>query len=282
MFVYCKKKGRKIKILFKKSMRNWYKFLISEKLNEGFKNRLLFTNYQLIEKNKNFKDIFDFDNFKKNELFLKQFNFFKNNLDQNKKTLFIGSSWGETEFFLKDTFNIVASDNVDQYVEFHEKNTNLNFIKLNILDLKNQNFNFEQIVVNNIEYLFDNQQLKKCVENISKISKPGARIFVIFRSRDGFLIKIIDHILSFIETYLVYLIKRINNKVYFFKGHQGFRRSLKEFKKIWIENKFEFLKIYEDLFEVEYNRLRFIQKLKISSFLSKILLKSHPFKCSNI
>ena len=258
-------------------MRNWYKFIISEKLNEGFKNRLLFTNYQLIEKNENFKDIFDFDNFKKNELFLKQFNFLKNNLDQNKKTLFIGSSWGETEFFLKDTFNVVASDNVDQYVEFHEKNTNLNFIKLNILDLKNQNFNFEQIVVNNIEYLFDNQQLKKCVENISKISKPGARIFVIFRSRDGFLIKIIDHILSFIETYLVYLVKRINNKVYFFKGHQGFRRSLKEFKKIWIENKFEFLKIYEDLFEVEYNRLRFIQKLKISSFLSKILLKSHPY-----
>ena len=74
---------------------------------------------------------------------------------------------------------------------------------------------------------------------------------------------------------MVFLIKRI--KKYIFKGHHGFRRSLKEFKKIWIENKFEFQKIYEDLFEVDYNRLRFIKKLKISSFLNKIFLKSHPF-----
>ena len=258
-------------------MRNWYKFLISDKLNEEVKNRFLFTNYQLIEKNENFKDIFNSDNFKKNELFLKQFNFLKNNLDSSKKTLFLGSSWGEVEFFLKDKFKIVASDNVDQYVEFHKNNTNLNFIKLDILDLENHNFNFEQIVVNNIEYLFDNQQLKKCIKNISKISKPGARIFVIFRSRDGFLIKIIDHILLFVETYLVYLIKRINTKIYFLKGHHGFRRSFKEFKKIWVENKFEFKKIYEDLFEVDYNRLRLIQKFKISNFLSKIFLKSHPF-----
>ena len=258
-------------------MRNWYKFLISNNFNENIKNRFLFTNYQLIKKNENFKDIFNFDNFKKNELFLKQFNFLKNNLDPDKKTLFVGSSWGETEFFLKDKFKIVASDNEDQYIEFHKNNTDLNFIKLDILDLENQNFSFDQIVVNNIEYLFDNQQLQKCIENISNISKPGARIFVIFRSRDGFLIKIIDHILSFAETYLVFLIKRINKKVYFFKGHQGFRRSLKEFKKIWVENKFEFQKICEDLFEVDYNRLRLIQKFKISNFLSKIFLKSHPF-----
>lgn len=258
-------------------MRNWYKFLISDKFSKDVKNRFLFTNYQLIEKNENFKKIFNFENFEKNELFLKQFNFLKDNLDPNKKTLFIGSSWGETEFFLKDKFQIVASDNEDQYIEFHKNNTDLNFIKLDILDLEKHNFSFEQIVVNNIEYLFDNQQLKKSIENISKISKPGARIFVIFRSRDGFLIKIIDHVLLFIETYLVFLIKRIKKKVYFFKGHHGFRRSLKEFKKIWIENKFEFQKIYEDLFEVDYNRLRFIKKLKISSFLTKIFLKSHPF-----
>ena len=257
-------------------MRNWYKFIVSDKFYEDIENRFLFTNYQLIEKNENFKNIFDFENFKKNELFLKQFNFLKDNLDPIKKTLFIGSSWGETEFFLKDKFKILASDNEDQYIEFHKNKTDLNFIKLDILDLKNHNFSYEQIVVNSMEYLFDNQQLKKSIENISKISKPGARIFVIFRSRDRFLIKIIDHVLLFAETYLVYLIKRINKKVYFLKGHHGFRRSLKEFKKIWIENKFEFQKIYEDLFESEYNRLRFIKKLKISSFLNKIFFKSHP------
>ena len=258
-------------------MRKWFKFIISDKYNEDIKDRFLFTNYQLIQNNKNFKENFNFENFKKNKVSFYQYNFLKNNLDSGKETLFVGSSWGETEFFLKEKFKIVASDSEDQYVEFHKNNTDLNFIKLNILDVENQNLKYEQIVVNNIEYLFNNQELKICIENISKISTPGAKIFVIFRSRDGFLIKFIDQILTFAETYLVYLIKRINKKVYFFKGHQGFRRSLKKFKKIWIENKFEFLSIYEDLFEVDYNRLRIIQKLKVSGFLSKIFLKSNPY-----
>lgn len=153
----------------------------------------------------------------------------------------------------------------------------MNFIKLNILDIKNQNLKYEQIVVNNIEYLFDNYQLKTCIENIYKISKPSAKIFVIFRSRDGFLIKFIDQILLFAETYLIYLIKRINKKVFFLLGHQGYRRSLKEFKKIYIENKFEFQSIYEDLFEVDLNRSRIISKLKLSSCLSKFFLKSNPY-----
>ena len=258
-------------------MRNWYKFLISDKTNKDNNDRFLLQNYQLIQNNKNFKDIFNFENFKKNEVFFNQYNFLKNNLDPNKETLFIGSSWGEAEFFLKDKFKIIASDIEDQYVEFHKNKTDLNFIKLNILDIENQNLKYEQIVVNSVEALFDDHQLNLSIENISKISKPGARIFVIFRSRDGFLIKLIDSILTFVETYLVYLIKRINKKVYFFKGHHGFRRSLKEYKEFWIKNRFEFQSIYEDLYEVDYNRLRIIEKLKISKFLSKIFLKSNPY-----
>jgi hypothetical protein len=258
-------------------MRNWYKFIISDKIITDIKNRFIFTNDQLIHNNKNFKDILNFENFKKNQIFFAQYNFLKKNLDPDKETLFLGSSWGETEFILKEKFKVLASDSENQYVEFHNNNTNLNFIKLNILDIENQNLKYKQVVVNNLEYLYDDQQLQRCIENISKILEPGARIFVIFRSRDGFLIKFIDQVLTFAETYLVYLIKRINKKVYFLKGHHGFRRSLKEFKKIWIENKFEFQSIYEDLFEVDYNRLKIIKKLKISSFLSKIFLKSNPY-----
>lgn len=99
-------------------MRKWYKFLISNKYNLDIKSRFLFTNYQLIQNNPNFKDMFNFENFKKNELFEKQYNFLKNNLDSNKETLFIGSSYGQTEFFLKDKFKVVASDVDDLYVNF--------------------------------------------------------------------------------------------------------------------------------------------------------------------
>ena len=80
-------------------MRNWYKYLISDKLINNLDDRFLFSNYQLIDNNKNFKDIFNFENFKQNRIFFKQYNFLKNNLDHQRETLFIGSSWGESEFF---------------------------------------------------------------------------------------------------------------------------------------------------------------------------------------
>ena len=259
-------------------MRNWYKYLILDKFIKNINDRFLFSNYQLIENNRNFKDIFNFENFKKNKIFFKQYKFLKNNLDPDKETLFIGSSWGESEFFLKDEFKIIASDSEDEYVEFHKNNTDLDYIKLDILNLKNQNLKYEQIVINSIEYLFDNIELEKCIKNISKISRPGAKIFIIFRSRDGFLIKFIDHVLKYIETYLIYLIKRIRKKkVYFLKGHHGFRRSFEEFKKVWVENNFEYQSIYEDLYESDYNRLGFVRKLKLSYFLSIIFFKSHPY-----
>jgi|TARA_B100000780_G_C20666704_1_gene265372 DNA polymerase III alpha subunit (gram-positive type) len=95
-------------------MRNWYKYLILDKFINNIDDRFLFSNYQLIENNRNFKDIFNFENFKKNKIFFKQYNFLKNNLDPDKETLFIGSSWGESEFFLKDEFKITASDSEDE------------------------------------------------------------------------------------------------------------------------------------------------------------------------
>lgn len=184
---------------------------------------------------------------------------------------------GETEFFLKDKFNIIASDINDEYIRFHKNNTDLNFIKLNILDLKNHKYLYEQIVVNNIEYLFDNQELKKILKNILKITKPEAKIFLIFRSRDSLLIKIIE-ILTFIETGLIYLIKKSYLKnIHFIKLNHGFRRTLKEFKKTWINNNFEYVGIYEDLFKIEYERLRIFKKLGISNLLLKIFNKQNSY-----
>jgi hypothetical protein len=258
-------------------MRSWTKFIITNKPIKNTDDKYLSTSYQLIDNNKNFKNIFNFKFFKKNEIFFKQYCFLKKNLNPIKKTLFIGSSWGETEFFLKDKFNIVASDIDDEYIKFHKKNTSLDFVKLNILDLKNHKYIYEQIVVNNIEYLFDNQELKKSIKNILKITKPGAKIFVIFRSRDSLLIKIIE-ILTFIETGLIYFIKKFYLKdIHFIKLNHGFRRNLKEFKKIWIQNNFEFVEIYEDLFKTEYERLRIFKKLGISNLLFKIFNKQNSY-----
>ena len=258
-------------------MRNWYKYIVSDKVKKNINDRFLFTNYQLIDINKNFEDIFVFEKFKKNDIFFKQYKFLKSNLDPKKETLFIGSSWGESEFFLKNKFKITASDIDKKYIEYHKNNTDLNFIKLDILNIGRSNHKYEQIVVNSIEYLFDNNQLEKCIKNIAKLSKPEAQIFVIFRSRDGFLIKLIDQYLTFIETYFVYLIKKLKNKVFFIRGHHGFRRNLSEFKKLWIKNNFEHSNIFEDLYQSEYSRLRIVNKLKISLFISKLSFNRHPY-----
>tara|TARA_B100000795_G_C22744558_1_gene416777 strand:+ start:499 stop:1308 length:810 start_codon:yes stop_codon:yes gene_type:complete len=258
-------------------MRNWYKYFFSDKKETDFNDRFLFTNHQLLNNKQNFKDVFSFENLKQDIVLFKQYNFLRNNLDANKKVLFVGSSWGVSEFFLKDEFKITASDIEDEYVKFHKNNTNLNYIKLDILNLKNQNFKYEQIVINNIEYLFDNNEFKRLIQNISKISKPETKIFIIFRSRDGFLIKLIDQILLPIETYFVYLIKRVFKKVYFLRGHHGFRRNLQEFKKLWVENNFEYQSIHEDLYQIDYQRLRVVQNSKIINFLCGIFLKSNPY-----
>jgi hypothetical protein len=258
-------------------MRNWYKFILSNKNEANLNNRLLFTNYQLIKNKKKSKDIFDFEKLKQDVVFFKIYNFLRNNLDAGKEVLFIGSSWGISEFFLKDHFKVTASDIEDEYVRFHKNNTSLNYIKLDILNLKNQNFKYKQIVINNIEYLFDNNELKKLIKNISKISEIDTKIFVIFRSRDGILIKLIDQILLPIETYFVYLTKRLFKKVFFLRGHHGFRRNLQEFKKLWIENNFEYQNIYEDLYQIDYQRLRVVQNSKIIRFFCKIFFKSNPY-----
>jgi len=258
-------------------LRKWYKYFVSSKIKNNIDDRFLFTNHQLIEDNKKSEDNFNFEIFKKNQVFLKQYNFLKNNLNKNKEVLFLGSSWGGSEYFLKDEYKIIASDIEDNYVEYHKNNTDLNYIKVDMLNLGSSNKKYEQIVVNSVVYLFDKDQLEKCIQNIKKISKPKAKIFVIFKSNDGFLIKLIDKILLPIETYLVYLIKKLKNKVDFLRGHQGFRRNIKDFIKIWSKNNFEYQSIYQDLYEIDFNRLRIVQRLKISSFLSKIFFKSTPY-----
>jgi hypothetical protein len=84
-------------------MRIWNKYFLSNKLLKNISNRFEFTDYQLIDKNLNFRFMFNYKNFKANEIFYNQYKFLKKNLVSNKKKiLFLGSSWAEAEFFLKN------------------------------------------------------------------------------------------------------------------------------------------------------------------------------------
>ena len=260
-------------------MRNWYKYFISnKKIEDNLNDRFVFNNYQLIVKNQNTGQ-FDFNNFKNKETFFKQFNFLKEELDSKKETLFIGSSWGESEFFLRDKFKLIASDIEDKYVDFHKKKNDLKYIKLDILNIGNLNKKFDQVVVNNIEYLFDDVQLEKCINNIYKISNPNAKVFVIFRSRDSFIQTIIDNFLIPLETFIIYLIKKIfwKKNLYFKRGHHGFRRNISRFVAFWKNKNFLYEKIYEDMYVTEFERLQIFKLTKISIILSKLKFKNIPY-----
>ena len=258
-------------------MRYWFDYL-PKKENVNTLNRFEFTNEQLIQNNKNYEERFIFDKFKDNELGLKTYNYFKKKLNK-KSTFFIGSSWGWVEFFLSKNFSLIASDINEKYVNFHKYNKHFKYIKFDILDIsekKEFNNKFEQVIVNNIEYLFDQDQIQKCMKNVHRIAKKNADVFFIFRSRDSFIIKLIDNYLSPFENKLKTIIKTFKDKKYFTKNHHGFRRTEKEFIKIIEENNFKVQSVYKDMFEVEYNNLTIIRMLKISKFLSIIFFKLHP------
>lgn len=258
-------------------MRNWYKYTLKEK-KINVSDRFEYTDFQLIEDHKNFKENYNFDIFKNNEQGIKTYEYLKKNL-QNQETFFIGSSWGWLEFFLSKDFKLIASDINEKYISYHKTNSNLNYIKYDILN-ENFNdklkFNFDQIVINNIEYLFDNSQMQIALKNISKLTNINSSIFLIFRSKDSYVINLIDNFFIPLENFLIKIVKRLlGKKLFLTKNHHGFRRNESEMLNIINNNNFVIKSIYKDMYETEYKRLRIFKFLKISKLLSFIFFKQH-------
>jgi len=259
-------------------MRSYYKY-IPKKQNINTQDRFKFTDELLINL-KDINDRFVFDKFKNYELNYKIYNYLKKKLNK-KSTFFIASSWGWVEHFLSKTIPLTASDVNEEYVNFHKNNKSLKYIKFDILDISERKEfynNFEQVVMNNVEYLFDRDQMQKCLQNIYKITHKEADVFIIFRSKDSFIIKIIDFILLPIENKIKTIFKNFQkDKWYFTKNHMGFKRSEKEFIQTFKKNNFQVISIYKDMFEAEYSKLSTVRILRISKLLSMFFFKSHPY-----
>jgi hypothetical protein len=223
-------------------MRDWFDYTLKKKKINSL-NRLQYNNKILI--NHDEKKHFEFKGFKSLKHVSISFKYLNKVLKKKEKILCIGSGWGYLEFLLSKKFSITASDYNNHYVKFHKKNnsTNFKYIKLDILKSKLpfRKNNFKQILINNIEYLFDNSQMNKCIKNIKKLGGKKTDYFLIFRSRDGF------------------------------------RRSKKEFLELLEKNNLKIISVYEDMYEAEYERLAIVRKLKLSKFLSILFFKSHPY-----
>ena len=260
-------------------MRDWFDYTLKKKKINNF-NRFKYNDNILI--NHDEKKYFQLKEFRSLKNVSISFKYLNKVLKKKNKILSIGSGWGYLEFLLSKKFSITASDYNDHYVKFHKKNNSKNFkyIKLDILKnkLPFQKNHFKQILINNIEYLLDNNQMNKCIKNLKKLGGKKTDYFFIFRSRDSFIIKLIEKYLIYFEIKLIQILKFIRGeRLRFTKNHHGFRRTKKEFLELLEKNNLKIISVYEDMYEIEYERLAIVRKLKLSKFLSLLLFKSHPY-----
>ena len=259
-------------------MNEWLEYTLDTRKRK-FKSRFSYSNYLLKKNPKNVIQNFIFKNLKKNTLYFKQYNYFKKRLNNN--TVFLSSGYGYYEYFLKKDYkNFLISDSEKIYDKFNKKHKLSKFEIINILnikDLKKIKFKPKSIILNSVEYLFDNKQFHKCLYNINCISSSKTNIYVIFRSRYYFFLSFFDKILLPLEAYLKKSIYTILGKKKFVNLNlHGFRRTKNEFENI-IKKDFKIIEIYCDLFSVDYERSSIIKKVKIGKILSILFLKSHPY-----
>ncbi len=260
-------------------MRIWFDYNLKSKKKNVY-NQFRYTD-KVLTSLANQSKYFKYDEFKHLESSYKSYKFLKLKLNKKSKILFIGSGWGQLEYIMSKKFDVIASDYNNFYVKINKiKNSKkFKYIKLDILSNKlHLKSKYHQIVINNIEYLFDNKQIEKCIANLKKLGRKKTNYFLIFRSRDSFFIKIIDNYLIYFEARIKQFLKFICGKrLYVTKDNHGYRRSKKEFLEILEKNNLKIKSIYEEMYETEYQRLFIVRKLGLSKLLSYLFLKSHPY-----
>ena len=69
-------------------------------------------------------------------------------------------------------------------------------------DFKKIKFKPKTIILNNVEYLFNDNQVLDCMSNISSIASDKTKVYVIFRSRYYLFLSFYDKILLPFELIL--------------------------------------------------------------------------------
>lgn len=259
-------------------MRKWFEYSLDEK-KKVFENQFTYSNYLLKKNSQDIIKKFKINKLKRNELYFSQYNYFKKKI--KNESLFLCSGYGLYEFFLKKKYkNFVISDSQKIYKRFNKKNKLSNYKIINVLnykDFRKIKFVPKNIILNNVEYLFNDKKFMKCLHNIYKFSSKKTYIYIVFRSRyytflyfyDNFIIPF-EMIIKKILFTFVFKKKIINLNLH------GFRRSKKEFE-ILLKKYFTIKKIYEDLFTTDYNRSSIINKFNLGNILKFIFNHSHPY-----
>ena len=259
-------------------MRKWFEYSLDEK-KKVFDNQFTYSNYLLKKNSQDIIKRFKMNELKRSELYFSQYNYFKKKLKD--KSLFLCSGYGFYEFFLKKKYkNFVISDSQKIYELFNKKYKLSNYKIINVLsykDFRKIKFVPKNIILNNVEYLFNDKKFIKCLHNIYKFSSKKTYIYIVFRSRYYTFLYFYDNfIIPFEMTIKKILFSFISKKKIINLNLHGFRRSKNEFE-ILIKKYFTIKNIYEDLFTTDYNRSSIINKFNLGNILKFIFNHSHPY-----
>ncbi len=254
----------------------WNSFTLDSK-KKDHTNRFSYTN-NLLQQERS-KESFNLNNLKKREIYFAQYNFFKDKIKNN--SLFLSSGYGYYEYLLKRKYkNFYISDKEKFYLNYYKKNKMTNYIQIDVLkekDFKKIKFKLRSIILNNVEYLFSDKQLLKCLKNIKNISNHNTTVYVIFRSRFYSFLTFFDKFLLPTELFLKKIVlKFIGKKRFLNKNFHGYRRKNTDFENILKKN-FKIIDTSYFLHSLDYNRSIIIKKLKLGRLLSYLFLKSHPY-----
>ena len=109
-------------------------------------------------------------------------------------------------------------------------------------------------------YLFEEKNLEIFFKKISNLLENEGLLIVDPGGSEANLFSLIyDKIYLPIENYLVFLLSKLFGRQYFlFKKHQGYKFTNKELINIAKNNGFEFLKIEESDYELEFSRSKLL------------------------
>ena len=250
-------------------IRKWFKYYLDN--NKANQNSLSFTFRQIEESFSKKKFILNYF-LRLNISETKIYNFIKKKTLGN--VLSVGSGYGELEYHLSKHHKIIATDINQKIIN---KNYKIKISYLDILNIKSINKRYDSILVPNIEYLLNDRQLLKCLENIKKLSKKETKIFFGFRSCDSFFIKFIDIFLLKVEIILKKIFYFVILKKFKIKKIQhGYRRSKQHLEKI-LKKKFFIRETKEELYYTEFERSFFLRKFKLSLILGFLKIQPHLY-----
>ena len=177
-------------------------------------------------------------------------------LDKKRAVLSVGSGECEHEIpFVRDGYDVLASDLVDAAEEARRLFPELRFEQLDVLRPIRLG-PFDDVLMTGLDSYFADDQLDRILENVRAVLRPQGRLIYVLRYRDNFVTALIDGVGIPTSCVMLKLASKIglSHSSWQMKRH-GYRRSLREVADIASHHGFRLGRVRHAGFGVELMRI---------------------------